>query len=88
MCECVSMIPGVTNRPVPESDPGERVAVLPYFALFSFLAERDAPHPEAYVFWPVEDEPARQAYFLKWADRPAYDAVMRDQAAKLRAAGS
>jgi hypothetical protein len=36
----------------------------------------------------VPDEPARQAYFLKWADRPAYDAVMRDQAAKLRAAGS
>jgi hypothetical protein len=34
----------------------------------------------------VPDEPARQAYFLKWADRPAYDAVMRDQAAKLRAA--
>ena len=36
----------------------------------------------------VPDEPARQAYFLKWADRPAYDAVMRDQAAKLQAAGS
>ena len=36
----------------------------------------------------VPDEPARQAYFLKWADRAAYDAVMRDQAAKLQAAGS
>ena len=34
----------------------------------------------------VPDEPARQAYFLKWVDRPAYDAVMRDQAAKLQAA--
>ena len=33
----------------------------------------------------VPDEAARQAYFLKWADRPAYDAVMRDQAAKLDA---
>ncbi|WP_210650574.1 SDR family NAD(P)-dependent oxidoreductase [Nocardioides sp. SYSU D00065] len=33
----------------------------------------------------VPDEAARQAYFLKWADRSAYDAVMRDQAAKLRA---
>jgi hypothetical protein len=31
----------------------------------------------------VPDEAARQAYFLKWADRPAYDAVMRDQARKL-----
>ena len=35
----------------------------------------------------VPDEPARQAYFLKWADRPAYDAVMRDQAAKLAGGG-
>ncbi|MFC7360491.1 SDR family NAD(P)-dependent oxidoreductase [Nocardioides astragali] len=34
----------------------------------------------------VPDEPARQAYFLKWADRPAYDALMREQAAKLHAA--
>jgi NAD(P)-dependent dehydrogenase (short-subunit alcohol dehydrogenase family) len=34
----------------------------------------------------VPDEPARQAYFLKWADRPAYDALMREQAAKLQAA--
>jgi hypothetical protein len=35
----------------------------------------------------VPDEAARRAYFLKWADRPAYDALMREQAAKLRAAG-
>ncbi|GAA1938265.1 SDR family NAD(P)-dependent oxidoreductase [Nocardioides hwasunensis] len=34
----------------------------------------------------VPDEPARHAYYLKWADRPAYDAVMRDQAAKLQSA--
>lgn len=33
----------------------------------------------------VPDEPARQAYFLKWADRTAYDQVMRDQARKLDA---
>ena len=34
----------------------------------------------------VPDEPARQACVLKWADRPAYDEVMRAQAAKLEAA--
>jgi hypothetical protein len=33
----------------------------------------------------LSDEAARQAYFLKWADRPAYDAVMREQAGKLEA---
>ncbi|PUA80254.1 SDR family NAD(P)-dependent oxidoreductase [Nocardioides currus] len=31
----------------------------------------------------VPDEAARQAYFLKWADRAAYDDVMRAQARKL-----
>ena len=34
----------------------------------------------------LPDEAARRAHRLKWADRPAYDAVMRDQAAKLEAA--
>jgi NAD(P)-dependent dehydrogenase (short-subunit alcohol dehydrogenase family) len=31
----------------------------------------------------VPDEPARQAYALKWGDRPAYDALMRHQASRL-----
>ncbi|QIK75861.1 SDR family NAD(P)-dependent oxidoreductase [Nocardioides piscis] len=31
----------------------------------------------------VPDEAARQAYFLKWADRSAYDEVMRQQARRL-----
>lgn len=35
----------------------------------------------------VPDEPARQAFALKWADRSAYDQVMRAQAAKLEEAG-
>ena len=30
----------------------------------------------------VPDEAARTAYFMKWADRPAYDEVMRHQAAQ------
>ena len=34
----------------------------------------------------LPDDAGRQAFRLKWADRPAYDAVMRDQAAKLQAA--
>ena len=34
----------------------------------------------------VPDEAARFAYFLKWADRPAYDKMMREQAEKLERA--
>jgi NAD(P)-dependent dehydrogenase (short-subunit alcohol dehydrogenase family) len=33
----------------------------------------------------VPDEPARQAYALKWGDRAAYNALMRHQAARLAA---
>jgi hypothetical protein len=33
----------------------------------------------------VPDQPARDAWALKQTDRAAYDAVMRDQAAKLEA---
>jgi NAD(P)-dependent dehydrogenase (short-subunit alcohol dehydrogenase family) len=33
----------------------------------------------------VPDEAARQAYYLKWTDRAAYDEVMRHQAARLAA---
>jgi short-subunit dehydrogenase len=31
----------------------------------------------------VPDEPARTAYLIKWADRAAYDAMMRKQALSL-----
>jgi NAD(P)-dependent dehydrogenase (short-subunit alcohol dehydrogenase family) len=34
----------------------------------------------------VPDEAARFAYYLKWADRPAYDQMMRQQAEKLNRA--
>ncbi len=34
----------------------------------------------------VPDEAARFAYYLKWADRPAYDRMMREQAEKLERA--
>jgi hypothetical protein len=40
---------------------GSQVAVLPYFPLLNFLAERDAPHRSAYVLWPAEEVPGRQA---------------------------
>jgi hypothetical protein len=35
----------------------------------------------------LPDDAARTAYQLKLADRPAYDAVMRKQAARLNAVG-
>lgn len=42
-----------------------------------------SPSPRA----AVPDDAARAAYHLKWADRPAYDRMMREQAAKLEGKG-
>ena len=55
---------------------GERVAVLPYFPLLSFLARRDAPSPELYVFWPVEVDPERQRRAIEALETRAADVAV------------
>lgn len=47
------------------TEPEERVAVLPYFPLLSFLASRDAPHREMYTLWPIEYDPDRQRQVIE-----------------------
>jgi hypothetical protein len=47
------------------SQKGEPFAVLPYYPLLSFLADRPAPHRAAWVFWPVEDVPNRQQEIIQ-----------------------
>jgi hypothetical protein len=54
------VIGGVVDYVTAHSQPGERVAVLPYFPLISFLAARDAPDPAIYTFWPVAYVPDRE----------------------------
>lgn len=64
--------------------PGDRAAVLPYFPLISFLAERDSPHPEAYTLWPIEYDPERQPAVIRALERDADAAVYHvTQAAQL-----
>jgi hypothetical protein len=73
---------------VREAPPGD-VAVLPYFPLINFLAERDAPHRSAYILWPVADVPGREGqiaaaleetraprvlyHFTQWVQFPRLD---------------
>jgi len=42
------------------SEPDQPVAVLPYYPLVSFLANRRAPHRSIYTFWPIEYIPRRE----------------------------
>jgi len=46
------------------SEPGEAFAVLPYFPLISFLADRDGPHRAAYTLWPIEYIPGRERQII------------------------
>lgn len=84
------VIGGVVDYVRTHSQPGQRVAVLPYFPLISFLAERDAPHRAMYTFWPVAYIPDREQqiadaieasgtdfvvyHFTQWAQFPKMDA--------------
>lgn len=56
--------------------PDEKVAVLPYFPLLSFLAERDAPHREMYTLWPVEYDPDRQRQVIEALEKNAADVAI------------
>lgn len=55
------------------SSPDQRVAVLPYFPLISFLAGRDAPDPAIYTFWPVAYVPDREARIARAIEASGVD---------------
>jgi hypothetical protein len=59
-----------------QSSPGEKVAVLPYFPLLSFLAERDSPHRELYTFWPLEYDPDRQRQVIRALETSSADVLV------------
>jgi hypothetical protein len=58
------------------SRPGERVAVLPYFPLISFLAGRDSPHPAIYTLWPIEYIEDRETKIARAIDESGSDLLL------------
>jgi len=42
-----------------ESAPGDPVAVMPYFPVVQFLADRRGPHRSSYIIWPFPEFPDR-----------------------------
>jgi hypothetical protein len=59
-----------------QTRPDQKVAVLPYSPLLSFLAARDAPHPEMYTLWPVEYDPDRQREVIEALEADAADVAI------------
>jgi len=44
-----------------ETRPGDRVAIMPYFTILHFLADRQGPHAASYIVWPFPEYPDRDA---------------------------
>ncbi len=56
------------------SEPGEAIAVMPYYPIVHFLAERPAPHRSTYIVWPFPELPDRDLQII---------AAMREQKTRL-----
>jgi hypothetical protein len=56
--------------------PAESVAVLPYFPVLSFLADRRGPHRSSYVVWPVPDHPDRDRQIVAAMEEEKTPAVL------------
>jgi hypothetical protein len=59
--EVVDYIQSVTQ-------PGEAIAVMPYFPILHFLAERPAPHRSTYIVWPFPELADRDAQIERAMD--------------------
>ncbi|MEE3327181.1 MAG: hypothetical protein VX252_07605 [Myxococcota bacterium] len=53
------MLEEVVTHMRENSEPDEAVAVLPYFPMAHFLAERMGPHRSSYIVWPFPEIPDR-----------------------------
>lgn len=53
------MLSEVTEYLRENTAPDERVAVLPYFSIAHFLADRFGPHASSYIVWPFPEYPDR-----------------------------
>jgi hypothetical protein len=58
------------------TSPGDRVAVMPYFAVVNFLAERDAPHGSSYIVWPFPEYPDRDQRIVRALEEHETDLVL------------
>ncbi len=58
------------------AEPSQSVAVLPYFPVLSFLADRRGPHRSSYVVWPVPDHPDRDSQIIEAMEAERTPAVL------------
>jgi hypothetical protein len=58
------------------TEPGDRMAALPYFPILNFLTERDGPHRSAYILWPFPEIDDRDAQVIEAMEATHTDVVV------------
>lgn len=58
------------------SEPDEPVAVMPYFPILSFYAERRGPHRSSYIVWPFPEFPDRDRRVIEAMERTGTDLLI------------
>ena len=72
----VAMIEGVLAYVEANSEPGDRVAGIPYFPIANFLSERQGPHRSAYIVWPFPEIPHRDEAIAQAMEDTGTDLVL------------
>jgi len=56
--------------------PSDAVAILPYFPVLHFLADRRSPHRSAYILWPVPEFPDRDQRVIRALESSGTDVLV------------
>ena len=71
-----AMLEDVIEYVETETEPGDRIAALPYFTVAHFLTERLAPHRSAYIVWPFAEIPNRDQAIVDAMEATQTDLVL------------
>ncbi len=71
-----AMLEAVIEYVEANSEPGDRIAALPYFTVAYFLTERMAPHRSAYIVWPFAEIPNRDQAIVEAMEATQTDLVL------------
>jgi hypothetical protein len=71
-----AMLEAVVEYVEANSQPGDRIAALPYFTVAHFLTQRPAPHRSAYIVWPFPEIPNRDQAIVDAMEETGTDLVL------------
>ncbi|MDH4017781.1 MAG: glycosyltransferase family 39 protein, partial [Actinomycetota bacterium] len=70
------MLEGLVAYVEERTEPGDRVAAVPYFPILNFLTERLGPHRSAYILWPFPEIEDRDRKVIEAMEATQTDVVI------------